>query len=568
MSYSGWIDGLSKCAAELLNINPAFNTDQTVSQNQYGTIKMLPPSLAAPPNAIRLRFEVTDPDGLHQALLLTNETEPIGQGGGLLGCKLLNGQSSTVEFITTGLTLKNKVVTLQIIDVFGSFVSTQGFPIDISSLLPPSQVVSIPDPHLAAAVRQALNLSSSQTLTTHAMLDLKKLSIDNFNNNLINLTGLEHAHNLRAFRGYNISDFSVLSELTQLKTLGLSNSNISDISFLAGLTQLRALRLKDNNISDITTLADLTQLDSLILDNNNISDITPLAGLTQLRSLYLVGNSISDISPLTGMTQLIALRLWNNSISDVSSLVALNLTNLNIHDNPLSYVSINTHIPAMQAKGVEVLFENVAHPALLKISGNSQEAIAGSVLPSPFVVEAQDENGNLMPGVSVNFSVLNGVVNSDDLALVMAALENTPTAPAAAMTAENLQRWIGEAKQFTSIDATFLRGIEVLEQLLATLLPQMTALLANFPNPFNPETWVPYHLAKPTEVTLHIYAVDGALARTLSLGQKSAGIYEHQTRAASWDGRNAQGERVASGIYFYTLTAGDFISTRKMLIRK
>ena len=403
----------------------------------------------------------------------------------------------------------------------------------------------------------------------------------------------------------------------------------------------------------------------LSLNDNNISDITPLSDLTQLRSLYLVGNSISDISPLAGMTQLIELVLWNNNISDVSSLVKLNLTNLIILGNPLSFTSINTHIPAMQAKGVEVLFENVAHPALLKISGNSQEAIAGSVLPSPFVVEAQDENGNLMPGVSVNFSVLNGggqltkttaitddngkaqtililgwnsgwnsvrvnaegflsspiftayatpligqiaedvnrdgvvdvedlvlvaatlgtttsdgttipntdvngdgVVNSDDLALVMAALENTPTAPADAMTAENLQRWIGEAKQFTSIDATFLRGIEVLEQLLATLLPQMTALLANFPNPFNPETWVPYHLAKPTEVTLHIYAVDGALVRTLSLGQKSAGIYEHQTRAASWDGRNAQGERVASGIYFYTLTAGDFISTRKMLIRK
>ena len=161
-----------------------------------------------------------------------------------------------------------------------------------------------------------------------------------------------------------------------------------------------------------------------------------------------------------------------------------------------------------------------------------------------------------------------GVINSDDLALVMAALENTPTAPAAVMTADNLQRWIDEAKQLTNIDATFLRGIEVLEQLLETLLPKKTVLLANYPNPFNPETWIPYHLSKPAEVTLHIYGIDGALVRTLTLGHRPAGIYEHQTHAAYWDGRNAQGERVASGIYFYTLTAGDWTSIRKMLIRK
>ncbi|MYG00246.1 T9SS type A sorting domain-containing protein [Candidatus Poribacteria bacterium] len=161
-----------------------------------------------------------------------------------------------------------------------------------------------------------------------------------------------------------------------------------------------------------------------------------------------------------------------------------------------------------------------------------------------------------------------GVINSEDLALVMAALENAPTAPAAAMTAENLQRWIDEAKQLANKDETFLRGIEVLEQLLETLLPKKTALLANYPNPFNPETWIPFHLAKPAEVTLHIYGVDGALVRTLTLGHRHAGIYEHRTRAAYWDGRNTQGERVASGIYLYTLTAGDYTSTRKMLIRK
>ena len=94
------------------------------------------------------------------------------------------------------------------------------------------------------------------------------------------------------------------------------------------------------------------------------------------------------------------------------------------------------------------------------------------------------------------------------------------------------------------------------------------ALLANFPNPFNPETWIPYHLAKPTEVTITIYAVNGQVVRALALGHQPAGIYQTRSRAAYWDGRNAVGEPVASGVYFYTLTAGDFTATRKMLIQK
>ncbi|MDE0010798.1 MAG: T9SS type A sorting domain-containing protein [Candidatus Poribacteria bacterium] len=100
------------------------------------------------------------------------------------------------------------------------------------------------------------------------------------------------------------------------------------------------------------------------------------------------------------------------------------------------------------------------------------------------------------------------------------------------------------------------------------MLPKETALLANYPNPFNPETWIPYHLSKDADVTLHIYAVNGTLVRTLSLGHQPAGMYQSRSRAVYWDGRNAFGEPVASGVYFYTLTAGDFTATQKMLIRK
>ena len=105
-------------------------------------------------------------------------------------------------------------------------------------------------------------------------------------------------------------------------------------------------------------------------------------------------------------------------------------------------------------------------------------------------------------------------------------------------------------------------------QFAAMAAPRETTLLPNYPNPFNPETWIPYQLASPSDVTVHIHAVNGSLIRRLPLGHQAAGMYHGRSRAAYWDGRNELGEPVASGVYFYTLTAGDFTATRKMLIRK
>ena len=99
-------------------------------------------------------------------------------------------------------------------------------------------------------------------------------------------------------------------------------------------------------------------------------------------------------------------------------------------------------------------------------------------------------------------------------------------------------------------------------------IPEMTSLLPNYPNPFNPETWIPYQLAEPADVAVRIYDIHGHVVRDLDLGHQRAGMYHTRSRAASWDGRNAQGEPVASGVYFYTLKAGEFTATRKMLIRK
>ena len=113
-----------------------------------------------------------------------------------------------------------------------------------------------------------------------------------------------------------------------------------------------------------------------------------------------------------------------------------------------------------------------------------------------------------------------------------------------------------------------MRTLVYLQQLLATARPEKTQVLANYPNPFNPETWIPYQLARDTTVKITIYTPQGVVIRTLELGHQSAGYYTGRDRAAYWDGRNAQGEQVASGVYFYQFETDDLSSLRKMVILK
>ena len=103
---------------------------------------------------------------------------------------------------------------------------------------------------------------------------------------------------------------------------------------------------------------------------------------------------------------------------------------------------------------------------------------------------------------------------------------------------------------------------------LVALTPKQTVLLPNYPNPFNPETWIPYQLTDAADVEVTIYDPKGAVVRQLDLGHQSAGYYMDRTKAAYWDGRNESGELVASGVYFYQLRAGNYSATRRMVIVK
>ena len=811
----------SFCAAEWLNVHPAFNPGQA-APTRPTTIEMLPPTLISPPNTIRLRFEVTHPEGLHHQaqLQIPDFYAYSGQYFRLIDCQRLNGDHSTVEFVTTELTPQIEEVRLSVINVPGN-MSRASFPIDVTSLIPPAKPVSLPDANLAAAVRETLGLSSGEAITTHAMLRLDSLTARNAG--IKDLTGLEHAVGLRSLTlggnyisgegfvnsnaisdwspiarlaelkflnlsfthglvdvaplanltqltwlvlhgtavsdvaplanltqltwlvlsstavadvaplanltqlsdlsldgtavsdvaplanltqlgilslvstrvsdisplasltqlrhlsidGTRVSDVSALVPLTRLETLSIENTNVSDVSPLAALTQLWLLDLGHTGVSDVSALANITNLESLYLHGTAVSDVAPLANLTQLESLYLFNTAVSDVAPLANLTQLRHLSLDNTAVADVSPLVGLDLQGtsrssrtligLRLTGCPLSYASIHTHIPALQAKGIEVEFDNVAHPALLKISGDEQEGAGGTALKNPFVVEAMDEHGKPIVGKPVQFEILegggtlsaqtattdargkaqitltlgraagvnkvkataegieswvlftavateaapqlaadvngdgivnildlttvsgqfgkagknnadvngDGQVNIQDLVLVAGAFGQEAAAPSARavslarLTAADLEQWLSEARSASRPGGlSYRRGIVVLEQLRANLIPEETALLANYPNPFNPETWIPYQLATPAEVTVTIYAATGAVVRTLALGHRRAGDYASRPRAAYWDGRNALGERVASGVYFYTLQAGDFAATRKMLILK
>jgi len=844
----------SFCSAEWLDISRYFNPDPKNSTGPT-TTQMLPP-LAAPPNAVRLRFEVADPDGLYMAQLVV----AAAGGGDVIACKRLHGEKAIVEFETTYLSqiLDGGSVTIWVVDETGELVDyhSNTFLIDITPVMPSPKVVRVLDHNLAAAIREQLGLASKHRITSYDMSKLTNFTA--INRQIKNLTGLEHAVDLHTLNVIDnqIEDITPLLKLPLLHTLSLRANQIRDLTPFKALTNLETLGVGNNPIRDLTPLTSLPKLRQLSIGTNQankmplISDIDPIAEMTQLRVLNIVGfregldispltkltglellnlgyNNISDITLLSGLVNLKNLFLWGNQISDVSPLVGLtHLRKLHLEGNPLSYSSIHTHIPTMQAKGIEVKFNNRAHPALLKISGDRQEGTAGEALPKPFVVEAMDAMGKSMKGVPVTFSFIHrdrtlgtktaktnakgrarttltfgqtpgkhtvrvsakgirssviftatatgppiywvdknsgtlhrsigskvenlvpSVQNATSLAvdaannklywteqtsnktgrIRRANLDGSNVQPVKSLTSlpqglavdpgnrklyltnawgkiqrlnldgssfePNLVRgldapknvvldtaggklyWMEQTSNTTgkiqraNLDGSNVQPVKSLNSVprglaidtvngklyltsswrkiqrlnvdglnfepnlitdldspesitvdvarrtlywteagnirvadingeniqdvvaglgapasivlgvtavgaaisaapaVLTPLPEATSLLPNYPNPFNPETWIPYQLAKPAEGTLHIYSVNGALVRKLVFGHQPAGIYQQRSRAAYWDGRNSQGEKVASGIYFYTITAGDFTATRKMLIRK
>ena len=189
----------------------------------------------------------------------------------------------------------------------------------------------------------------------------------------------------------------------------------------------------------------------------------------------------------------------------------------------------------------------------------------GRVSILDLILVAQQLGKRVAAGSPVDINA-DGIVNIFDLTLVAQGIVGA-AAPAVAkgrVDAATIEAWIAEARLADDGSIVFQQGIANLQSLLTSLIiPEETALHANYPNPFNPETWIPYQLAVPAEVALTIYDMHGGAIRRFEAGYQAAGMYRSRSRALYWDGRNQSGESVASGLYFYTLRAGEHTATRK-----
>ena len=243
--------------------------------------------------------------------------------------------------------------------------------------------------------------------------------------------------------GPNISDLTGLEHATNLIRLNLAGNNISDISLLAGLTNLTELILSGNNITDISPLAGLISLKGLNLGNNNITDISALSGLAQLGRLFLSDNNITDISPLAGLIDLTTLNLSDNNITDISPLAGLiDLTTLILSNNNITDIS----------------------------------SLAGLIDLTTLILS--DNN-------ITDISPLVGLTNLKGLRLKINPIENASVL--CPLIEQN-----PDLKVNIEIDCELAVSADTDLIHLPPGAVKATALLQNYPNPLNPETWIRY----------------------------------------------------------------------------
>ena len=347
------------------------------------------------------------------------------------------------------------------------------------------------------------------------------------------------------------------------------NNTDNDIGDRSDIMSLLPMRVPSPNIGQ------RLKLSLKITNGENVAgyqatvqfDDTALRYVESLNSDYLPDGAFFVPPILEGnLVKLNAVSLAGESNGDGTlatltfEVIAVQASTLTVSDVLLTNSTGETFAP--QIENAEI-----TEPTKLKADVNSD----GTVNIADLVLVASNLGKTGQNAADVNGD---GQVNIADLVLVAGALGTSASAPSLhlqaleMLTATEVKQWLSAAQRLNLTDMHSQRGILFLQQLLVALIPKKTALLPNFPNPFNPETWIPYQLSVPADVSVTIYAVDGTRVRNLALGHKPMGIYQDKRRAAYWDGKNEIGEHVSSGIYFYTLTAKDFSATRKMLIVK
>ena len=461
------------------------------------------------------------------------------------------------------------------------------------------------------------------------LLNLRGLYLEN---NLISdlspLAGLVRLENLRL--DWNaITDVSALTGLISLRDLQLDNNFISDLSPLLANSGLGAgdkIVLFDNPLSDDSLNKHIPALRRKGVYVNIATLITHVPEGLRIGDEFTYDVRIEDVSSLSGWEGGIrysadALELlsvtfgsflgWGNNVEAYpgsgSTLDAASMTIEMEGDRNwargLSQVRLNGGVSG-NGTLLSCQFRIIGAGKVYPLADLQLFTVGGSRIdyhPSRegyWISASVDVNGDgqvdladvmaIAPHIGTDNDEYdvdgNGRVNVADMIYVVQRFGPTPRSPSAVsdmallegLTPSMVKEWIDMAHAADDGSEAFRKGIATFNRLLEMITPKETVLLPNYPNPFNPETWIPYELAHAADVTITIYDIKGAVVRQLDLGHQAAGYYTTQSKAAYWDGRNERGESVASGVYFYQLWvsssqsigAENYSKTRRMVILK
>ena len=540
---------LSPCAAEWLDTHRFFNNDPTFF-DETTTMDMLS-SLTSGPDTRRFRFELTDADGLHQVQLIVPAaaTDPA-PGTKLHSCKSLSGENQTVEFTVTELTATSGVeVTLQVIDIQGN-ITKQTFPVlaeNPVSNRAPVAIGTIPDQTLTlGGGSTTLSISSYFSDPDGDVLSYKAET----NNTRVVAVSLAGTQITITPRGIGSASVAVTA---------------SDGKLL--VTQRISVQVRSAPIADATDNFD-DPFEGTALQNPNWQWQNEPAN-------WDVGETRENFLHIEGETNR---NLW-----------ASDATHFLYQETDADTFDVETHFFARwdTSSGINgLVVKSPADNNWVTLKFWSRDAAAKGQIQYQ---TKQNENGN---GLTSNAG-FTPTFGSTELFFRLRKQGNTYTGwyktgeadPWIEIGVTNfvltpplqlgISAGVAAGTGTLTVDYAYFRSTVDTDVLASPVLhfaameaPRETTLLPNYPNPFNPETWIPYQLSSPSDVTVRIYALNGSLVRRLSLGHQDAGMYRGRSRAAYWDGKNEIGEPVASGMYFYTLTADDFTATRKMLIRK
>ena len=346
---------------------------------------------------------------------------------------------------------------------------------------------------------------------------------------------------------------NVFDNNTKLTNLNLGSNDITSLSagIFDELTELVALSLNSNKLTSLPNdiFDNNTKLTQLYLDHNEIGSLQGdlFSNLTELTNLYISRNKLSSLPDglLVGLTKLASFKCGNNEVDGVE-----------INNIPIT-----------------VTLQKVADGQFKAVC---PVGVPSNIQPVPVVVANgafdPDEIKVIYDSGEFGFrDMLIGIGKSDSG--VVDVVRTAGTTGAVTVDIESIRYFTNSSDGYEFVKDTDSLPLEVIPAVNGApsntpQTPDKTALLANYPNPFNPETWIPYHLAKPADVSLTIYDMRGIVVRELKLGQKPAGFYQSRNRAIHWDGKNKHGERVANGVYFYQLQAGNMSYLRKMVILK